>query len=397
MKKLFLLSLIFALALVSVSAIANSTSYNYYVSLETSVSDYVINETVYVDLMLVGDINYAQVAATITYDTALLQYAGYENLAGYVAAVNTVAPNKITVQSMATSNIVVGAPCSAGVRIVTLKFTVKDNLSSNSVNTDLTLGSVTVTPTAGVVGATTAPCEDLTLTLNKGHNWVVDQTIPPTCETQGYTIYECSFCGAFENGSFISALGHDWEEDHTVMPTCEAQGYTVYECSQCNENENDDFIAALGHNWIVKNIVPPTSSAQGYTVYKCSRCNEEKHDDYVNALELGTSIIIDAESGKQYDITLSAEGIADFSGMVITVQYDTAVFDVTDLCAFTKDEELTAGSISEAGLIITQVSSGEIKLTVDKTIPSGKLWTGVINVISLQAKITAQTTVSADQ
>jgi hypothetical protein len=142
----------------------NITVYNYSVYLETAQTTYTAGETVYADLKLLGNLNYTQIAAEIAYDTNLLTFAGYENLAGYIAAVNTVTPNNISIQSIPTSNMLSGAPCSPAVKIVTLKFTVNNN--STGTDTDITFNSITVAPTAGVVGATTAPGKPLTITVN---------------------------------------------------------------------------------------------------------------------------------------------------------------------------------------------------------------------------------------
>ena len=103
---------------------------------------------------------------------------------------------------------------------------------------------------------------------------------------------------------------------------------------------------------------------------------------------------INAIAGKRYDITVAANGITDFTGMIITVQYDHTVMQLTDLCSLTKEKELSSGTIPSIGVTFTQVTPGTLVFTVAKTIPSGKEWSGAINTISLKALQTVATTVS---
>jgi hypothetical protein len=114
-------------------------------------------------------------------------------------------------------------------------------------------------------------------------------------------------------------------------------------------------------------------------------------------IPLTDEVSINAVPGKKYDIVLSANGITNFSGMEVKVTYDPAVFDLLDACVFTKNCETTAGAIAPAGIIVNQASPGIIKFAVDRAIPSGKQWAGTLNVIRLQAKTTAQSTISVGQ
>lgn len=40
---------------------------------------------------------------------------------------------------------------------------------------------------------------------------------------------------------------HEWEPVETVEPTCEDDGYTIYECASCGETKQDDPVPATGH------------------------------------------------------------------------------------------------------------------------------------------------------
>lgn len=69
----------------------------------------------------------------------------------------------------------------------------------------------------------------------------------------------------------------------------------------------------------------------------------------------------------------------------IALIYDAMVFDIVDLCAFTYEKELTTGAIKQTGITITSFSPGEIIFEVDRDIPQGNKWSGVLDIISLRA------------
>ena len=127
-------------------------------------------DTLYVDVMLAGNINYTQIMAEVTFESGLLQFAGYENLNGWVAACSLAGSGKVTLRSVPSSNMTLGASCSTAVRLVTLKFTAKDGFAAYGLDTRLAIGSIMVSPPAGYIGATTAPGETVAITLYKPVN-----------------------------------------------------------------------------------------------------------------------------------------------------------------------------------------------------------------------------------
>lgn len=106
------------------------------------------------------------------------------------------------------------------------------------------------------------------------HNYVVSMTVPPTCTEQGYTVYECSSCGATKRENFVAGTGHKYEISEVVRPTCTEQGYTIYQCSECGETKQDDFTEASGHTY-TKSEEPPTCAESGKTIYTCTTCGFE--------------------------------------------------------------------------------------------------------------------------
>jgi hypothetical protein len=133
-----------------------------------------------------------------------------------------------------------------------------------------------------------------------------------------------------------------------------------------------------------------------YLLAGFNNSNVEKIADPVGKPSLPRQITINAVTGRQYDIPLAASGITSFSGMQVNFKYDSAVFDLIDLCAFTGNKILMSGPIAAAGIIITQVNPGEIRFTVNKTIPAGMQWSGPLTTIRLKAKTTAASIVNVE-
>ena len=70
-------------------------------------------------------------------------------------------------RSVPSMNMITGAACSPAMRIVTLKFTVKDSFDGDSIVTDLSFASVLVSAPGGVGGATIAPAKSMRFNLHK--------------------------------------------------------------------------------------------------------------------------------------------------------------------------------------------------------------------------------------
>jgi uncharacterized repeat protein (TIGR02543 family) len=143
------------------------TEYNYTVYLKSDKTDILSSDTLTVDVMLVGNLNYSQLATEIAFDASLLEFDGYADLKGWAASVSKTSTNIIAVRSVPGMNMVVGAPCSSDTCIVTLKFKIKEGFAEDSIDTELSFASVLVSPTGGVVGTVIAPGKSLSITINK--------------------------------------------------------------------------------------------------------------------------------------------------------------------------------------------------------------------------------------
>ncbi|MCL1975248.1 MAG: M64 family metallo-endopeptidase [Firmicutes bacterium] len=177
-------------------------TYNYHVYLLPDQAGLSVGETVSLDVMLAGDLNYTQLSTEIAYDTNLLKYEGYADLKGIVAAVSPLADGKISVRSVPSLNMVFGEPCDPDVKIVTLKFKLLGNFSEDKTTTACTFASININPPAGFIGARIAPGEELPLIIYENDftrsfynnlalypEWVGvdDQGLPTTMPIFSYT------------------------------------------------------------------------------------------------------------------------------------------------------------------------------------------------------------------
>lgn len=121
------------------------------------------------------------------------------------------------------------------------------------------------------------------------------KTVEPTCEEQGYHLYETTMEGieddegkpvTLQYKQWIDALGHDWDEGNpvTVPATCETPSYTYEPCTHgCGEINiiNRDVAPALDHDYQVnKNggVVNPgikeSNNAPTTVTYTCQHFKE---------------------------------------------------------------------------------------------------------------------------
>ena len=175
------------------------------------------------------------------------------------------------------------------------------------------------------------------------HNFVLLETIDPTCNTLGYSRYACVDCGKVEKRDYTNALDHNWQsivireatcEDngkvmnickncgvvsvestskgehkyfsYKVEPTCTSPGYTVKECEICGDRHITDITSAKTHNY--KAIVTPaTCENGGYTLHLCDGCGSSFVTDYTDAL--GHSF----DEGTQVtNATCDGEGVMEY-------------------------------------------------------------------------------------
>lgn len=142
------------------------------------------------------------------------------------------------------------------------------------------------------------------------HNYILIDTVRPTCDTLGYDQYVCTICGAVEKRNYVNAIGHAWQSilvreadckntgkvldicrncgtvketitpkgehswrTYNVAANCTMPGYTVKECSKCGERQITNLTAVLGHSYKAY-VTPATCVTGGKTTYVCDRCGD---------------------------------------------------------------------------------------------------------------------------
>ena len=99
-----------------------------------------------------------------------------------------------------------------------------------------------------------------------GHGFS-DETVEPTCTTEGYTKHTCSNCGYFYFDNNVEATGHDYKEE-VVESSCTQNGYTKYVCNNCGHTYTEGETESSGHSYETV-ITAPTCTTDGYTTYIC--------------------------------------------------------------------------------------------------------------------------------
>ena len=161
---------------------------------------------------------------------------------------------------------------------------------------------------------------------NHIHNFNIQQSQTPNCETPGYLRNYCE-CGEYEEIETYPALGHDYSSVVTD-PTCKDKGYTTHTCTRCNANYVDSYIDATGHTEVVDEAVEATCTTTGLTEGKhCSTCNDVLIEQEV-VPALGHTEVIDAAIEPTCTTTGLTEGKhCSVCNKVLIVQELTEIID----------------------------------------------------------------------
>lgn len=145
----------------------------------------------------------------------------------------------------------------------------------------------------------------------------------------------------------IDALGHDLAAGEVVEPTCEDDGYTVYECTRCDYTENSDVVDALGHDWkTVAREVEATCTATGRTEEKlCQRCGKTEGGEEVPA------------AGHKYNVTVAEDGSVSADDFYAALEIGAEGVRL--------DQEPTC-TVEGTGIVKCTVCGNEVTVTVGK-------------------------------
>lgn len=150
-------------------------------------------------------------------------------------------------------------------------------------------GTVTKEATCQALGEITYACTECgksyTAPIPKAeHDFVADTVVEPGCDTEGYTIYKCSYgCGASEKRDFVQPTEHAYDSGTiTKAATCTEEGEITYKCihPDCT-NSYTQPIPMIPHNY-TETVTEPTCEEMGYTTRTCTECGDSYQTDFRN-------------------------------------------------------------------------------------------------------------------
>ena len=110
-------------------------------------------------------------------------------------------------------------------------------------------------------------------------------TTQPTCNAPGSKTFTCSECGAVYTEVIPATNDHAWEKIKVYANSCESEGWTVYECSVCHDQKQDDWTPKLDHQYVLveDESSEATCTEAGYRTYECSYCKSRYTDNQYTA------------------------------------------------------------------------------------------------------------------
>lgn len=107
------------------------------------------------------------------------------------------------------------------------------------------------------------------------HIFEIKETVPASCDEDGYTIFECKINDEHQYKSIINKTGHSFKDWETKIPAqCEVKGLRIKECSSCSFYISEE-IPVLGHQYEIKEAIPASCEEAGFIVYECQ--NDSSH------------------------------------------------------------------------------------------------------------------------
>lgn len=116
------------------------------------------------------------------------------------------------------------------------------------------------------------------------HSYTGSVTTPATCSNPGVETFTCS-CGLTYTQIIPATGDHSWEKVKEYPASCESEGWTVYECSVCHEQKQDDWVQKRDHQYVLveDESSEATCTEAGYRTYECSYCKSRYTDNQYTA------------------------------------------------------------------------------------------------------------------
>lgn len=172
---------------------------------------------------------------------------------------------------------------------------------------------IDIDPTCETKGCKHRICNDINCSYVEyeimaatGHSYA-DYTvdISANCVSNGYKSKKCSKCNAVKDITIIEKLNHNYIIDNTVLPTCTGYGYIYYICDRDNCDSNKtEILNPTGHSLlppVEENIIKPKCTINGSKdmVIYCDTCGEEisRKNEIIDAIghEYSEDYTIDIE------------------------------------------------------------------------------------------------------
>ena len=96
---------------------------------------------------------------------------------------------------------------------------------------------------------------------------------------------------------------------------------------------------------------------------------------------------VDCVEGEEFDFSLLAVNVQDFTGEKFVVLFDSSRLEVVDLCTFTPESDtMGGGDIPGTNLSVTQ-QDGRLEFKVNESLAPGTCWSGEITAVRFRAKV----------
>ena len=229
---------------------------------------------------------------------------------------------------------------------------------------------------AGEEVRTCARCDDAETRKTEplGHDYETE-IVEPACTENGYTLYECIWCGDGYRDDETEALGHGYGEWETVVAAgCESVGEEVRTCARCDDVETRE-TEPLGHDYEAE-IVEPACTENGYTLYSCGLCGHTYKDNATEPLGhdyevTETEGTVDSPSVKHYkcrrcgyEYTEEGESLPATSGIIYVLSESGAYYSVTGIEAGIYADELIIPD-EYNGLPVYEIADGAFEGNTD--------------------------------
>lgn len=111
----------------------------------------------------------------------------------------------------------------------------------------------------------------------------ITMVVPPTCQTQGYTWYECTKCEHSYRGDIKEPVSHQYELQGRIEPTCTNSGMIINTCKLCGDSISADeaYIPPLGHDY--RTVSSLLDDDVIITKSECTRCHVTKTETFPTA------------------------------------------------------------------------------------------------------------------